>query len=61
MKYKLKYTDLFLNNELVREGSEVDLNEKEAEKLKTFLVKVDNTKPVSESSKAKKNNKTKNN
>jgi hypothetical protein len=41
MKYKIKNTDLFLNGKLIPEGTEITLDEAEAESIKDFLIPVE--------------------
>jgi hypothetical protein len=41
MKYKIKNTDIFLNGKLIPEGTEITLDEAEAESIKDYLIPVD--------------------
>jgi hypothetical protein len=47
MKYKIKNTDLFLNGKLIPEGTEITLEDKEADQLKDYLIPIE-SKPNAE-------------
>ena len=42
MKYKIKNSDLFINNKLHPEGSEVDLTKEQSKGIESFLIPVSN-------------------
>jgi hypothetical protein len=42
MKYKIKNSDLFINNKLHPEGSEVDLTKEQTKGIEDFLIPISN-------------------
>jgi hypothetical protein len=56
MKYKIKNTDLFLNGKLIPEGTEITLEEKDADQLKDYLIPVEPKPPIVESKQKSKKN-----
>jgi hypothetical protein len=46
MKYKIKNSDLFINNKLHPEGSEIDLTKEQTKGIESYLILVaDNSSP----------------